>query len=74
MQLLKNILLICLSFCLPSILFAQETASKVKMADQFYEDGKIYIVVIVIVTILIGLFAYLFVLDKKLKKLEKDQD
>lgn len=46
----------------------------VEMADQFRADGKIYVVVAVILTILGGMFAYLFLMDKKIKTLEKMLD
>jgi CcmD family protein len=44
---------------------------KVEMADSFRADGKIYVVLAVILLILGGLFAYLFLLDKKITALEK---
>jgi CcmD family protein len=50
-------------------LFAQDET--VEMADILRSNGKIYVVVICIVIILVGLLAYLFTLDKRLKKLEK---
>ena len=50
-------------------LFAQ--ANEVEMADALRSNGKIYIVVICIVIILLGLLSYLFVIDKRLKMLEK---
>ena len=34
--------------------------------------GKIFVVVAVLAVILIGIFGYLFVLDRKLGKLEKE--
>lgn len=43
----------------------------VEMADKFREDGKIYVVVAVILTVLSGMFLYLFMLDNKLTNLEK---
>ena len=46
----------------------------VEMADAFRAEGKIYIVVAVILIILIGLFFYLIRLDKKLTKLERTTD
>ena len=46
-------------------------AQEVAMADQFREDGKIYVVVAVVLIILIGLLSYVFLLDKKISKLEK---
>ncbi len=44
----------------------------VEMADVFRQDGKIYVVVAVIMTLLIGLFIYLFWLEKRISKLEKE--
>ncbi len=34
-------------------------------------NGKIYVVIVVVVTILTGLFLYVFALDRKISKLEK---
>lgn len=51
-------------------LFAQNNG--VEMADVLRSNGKIYVVVICIVIILVGLLAYLFSLDKRLKKIEKE--
>lgn len=48
---------------------AQET---VEMADAMRADGKIYVVVAVISIILTGLFVYLFTIDRKVSKLEKN--
>lgn len=50
-------------------LFAQNTA--VPMADVMRSNGKIYVVVAVLLVILLGLIVYLFSLDKRLKMLEK---
>lgn len=50
-------------------LFAQN--NNVEMADALRSDGKIYVVVAVILIILIGLLIYLFALDRRLKMLEK---
>lgn len=35
-------------------------------------NGKIYVVVAICLTILIGLFLYVFVIDRKLSRMEKD--
>lgn len=43
----------------------------VEMADTFRKDGKIWVVVAVIAVSFIGLFAYLFSMDRKLTKIEK---
>jgi len=42
-----------------------------EMADAMRADGKIYVVVGVILIILLGLFLYLFSIDKKVGKLER---
>lgn len=50
---------------------ASAQASDIEMADQFRADGKIYVVIAVVSVVLIGLFAYLFRLERKVTKLEK---
>lgn len=45
--------------------------SDIEMADNFRADGKIYVVIAVVLVILLGLFIYLMSLDKKISKLEK---
>ncbi|WP_439881204.1 CcmD family protein [Pontibacter sp. MBLB2868] len=44
---------------------------QVEMADTLRQDGKIYVVVVVLLTILAGLIVYLVALDRKVGKLEK---
>ena len=46
--------------------------NNVEMADTFRANGKIFVVVAVIVTIFAGIIAYLVRLDRKLTKLEKN--
>ena len=43
-----------------------------EMATELREGGKIYVVVAVVMTVLIGLFIYLFITDKKVSKIEKE--
>jgi CcmD family protein len=43
----------------------------VEMADGFYKEGKIYIVIAVLSIVLVGIVVYLFSMDRKLKKLEE---
>lgn len=52
--------------------FAQQTQS-VEMADAFRSSGKIYVVIATIVIIFIGLAIYLFSIDRRLKKIEKEK-
>lgn len=44
----------------------------IEMADQFRADGKIYVVISVVLLILMGLFIYLFNLGKKITRLENE--
>lgn len=56
-----------LFLALPLAGFAQD----VEMADALRQSGKIYVVVAVIAVIFAGLAIYLFTLDKKISKIEK---
>ena len=51
--------------------YAQDTAVAKEAATGMRADGKIYVVVAVLVTMLIGLFIYLINLDRKISRLEK---
>ncbi|GGC15610.1 hypothetical protein GCM10011386_04290 [Parapedobacter defluvii] len=52
--------------------FAQSN-NGVEMASGLRSSGKIYVVVAVLVILFLGLAIYLFTIDKKLSKLEKQQ-
>jgi len=43
------------------------------MADRMKENGKIYVVIAVMLTILAGLVLYLIRLDRKISNLEKNK-
>jgi hypothetical protein len=60
--------------CMTGLLYAQESIQKEKpeMADLMRSNGKIYVVVVVLLIILAGLFIYMARLDKKLGRLEKN--
>jgi hypothetical protein len=47
-------------------------AQDVEMATGLRSSGKIFVVVIVMLLIFIGLLAYLFLIDRRVKKLEND--
>lgn len=51
---------------------AQNT-NTVQMADEFQKSGKIYVVIATISIIFIGLAIYLFTIDRRLKKIEKEK-
>lgn len=52
---------------------AQDSAAgkPVEMADRLRADGKIYVVIAVLVTIFLGIIAYVIRLDRKISRLEK---
>jgi hypothetical protein len=65
MKKLLSILALTINF-LPA--FAEDGP---EMADTMRANGKIYVVVGVIMIVLIGLFIYLFSIERKVKKLEQ---
>ena len=65
-----RLLFLIVALCINVFSFAQ--AKEVQMADAMRSNGKIYIVVAVCLTILIGLFLYVFSLDRKITKMEKE--
>ena len=46
------------------------SAQNAEMADTFRSEGKIYVVVAIVLIILTGLIVYLFLLDRKISRLE----
>jgi hypothetical protein len=52
------------------VVFAQE---KPEMADLMRSNGKIYVVVAVCLTILVGLFLYVMRLDRKIRRMEREK-
>lgn len=50
--------------------FTTYAQAEVEMADHLRAEGKIYVIVLIILIVLAGLFIYLFMLDRKVKKLE----
>jgi len=53
--------------------YSQTDENKVDMADTMRSNGRIYVVVAVVVVILIGLILYLVRLDRKISKIEKEK-
>jgi len=56
-----------------STIYSQTDGNNVDMADMMRSNGRIFVVVAVVVVILIGLILYLVRLDKKISKLEKEK-
>ncbi len=52
---------------------AQSRMPEVEMADALRENGKIYVVVIVLCIVFAGIIGYLVIIDRKLSKLEKQR-
>ena len=50
----------------------EQQSGLVEMADKLREDGKIWIVVAVVLMVLFGLLIYVITLDRKISKLEKE--
>lgn len=70
-KILLSLLLLLLFLFSATLLFAQQS-NDVEMADQMRSSGKIYVVIATIVIIFIGLAVYLFTIDQRLKKIERD--
>jgi CcmD family protein len=68
MKKITLMLMLLLSF---ATAFAQQSES-VDMADALRSSGKIYVVVATIVIVFLGLAIYLFSIDRRLKKIEKN--
>jgi uncharacterized integral membrane protein len=66
----KKIFTAVLLLCLTIVANAQDGT---KQVDFMRSNGRIYVVIAVMLTILAGIILYLVRLEKKLKKLEKDQ-
>lgn len=64
---MKKILSLLVLFLVSLSLHAQE----VEMADNMRAEGKIYVVVTILVVILAGLITFVLALDRKASRLEK---
>lgn len=74
MKILLNILNLILLNFLPLFVVAQEAnPAKVEMADILHENGKIYLVVLVLLTIFAGIIFMLVRMEMKLNRLEKNR-
>jgi CcmD family protein len=67
----KSLILILLLLNFITV-FAQDPQS-VEMADVLRSSGKIYVVIATIVIVFIGLAIYLFAIDRRLKKIEREK-
>lgn len=67
-----NILLLSIVLVLIASPVFPQNNQPAEMADSMRSNGKIYVVIAVILTILGGLIAYVVSLDRKISKMEKD--
>ncbi len=72
MKILSKSILLLLFLINSALVNAQQ--APVEMADTMRSNGRIYVVVAVVTTILIGLLLYVFRLDRKISRLEKNSD
>lgn len=70
MKKLRYILVMLTALVLSLSVAAQN--NPVTMADTMRSNGRIYVVVAVVLTILTGLILYVFRLDRKISKMEKE--
>ena len=79
----KIIFLLCFYVSIIGFAFAQNNKiaitendygnNSVEMADTFRKEGKIYVVVGTLGTVLAGIIVYLIVLDRKISKIEQSE-
>ena len=55
------------------MIFAQTSNEPTEMADLMRSNGKIYVVIAVVLTIFSGIILYLVRIDRKMKRLEKEE-
>jgi CcmD family protein len=69
---IRKLLLSTFLFFISFFAFAQDTAKKVDMADTMRSNGKIFVVLAVVLAIFTGIIIYLIRLDMRIGKLEKE--
>lgn len=70
MKILKHLTLLLFILANATLTFAQE--KQYDFGETMRSNGRIYVVVAVMVTILLGLILYIVRLDRKISKLEKE--
>ena len=65
-------LLFLLGFSLNLLAQQSVNSTPVEMADRLRADGKIYVVVVVLLVVLVGVLLYLIRLDSKISRVEKE--
>jgi CcmD family protein len=72
MKLLRKIIFFSLNLFFVTKISAQDSLNNAN-TDFMNSNGKIYVVMAVVVVIVLGLFIYLFSIDRKISKLEKKE-
>lgn len=72
-KIITRISFILCGLLLTIAVFAQGNNDQPQMADAMRGNGKIYVVVTVLVVILLGIVLYLVRLDRKVSRLEKEK-
>lgn len=67
---MKKLISSLLGLILIALSLSANAQTDVPMADGLRSEGKIYVVVAIILIVLAGLITYLFLMDRKVKKLE----
>ncbi|MFN8243945.1 MAG: CcmD family protein [Ferruginibacter sp.] len=70
-KLLPRLLLLCTGLFSQVMVFAQENGGGLDATMR--GNGKIYVVVASCLLILLGLFAYVFLIDRKISRMEKEK-
>jgi CcmD family protein len=70
MNKLKRVAFVIALCIFQSLAFAQTDSTSNEPTDFMTSNGKIYVVMAVVVVIVLGIFIYLLNLDRKIKKLE----
>ena len=68
---MKKMFKLSLTIILALLHFSVHAQQEVEMADALRSEGKIYVVVAIILVIFVGLIGYLFLMDRKITRLEK---
>ena len=71
LKLLRTISMVVCTLLIALNGFSQGTP---EMADTMRSNGKIYVVVAICLIILVGLFIYVMMLDRKITRIEKNKD
>ena len=72
MQKIKAIFFLFLLMLNTMFVLAQEGTAKTDFGETMRSNGRIYVVIAVILTILIGLILYVVRLDRKMSKMERE--